>query len=88
MRIDDIIDIGNQLDRIRNRALDLWTWLPSYRKATEHHGDYACEYQPPIDEIMREACEMFAYFRDKGVEMLPCVECPCGEEHDDDGAEE
>lgn len=84
MRIDDIVDLGNKLERIRHSAFDLWTWLPSYRAAEKFHGDYASEFQPPIDEIMHEACEMFSHLRDKKFELPPYEGCPCGEDHKDE----
>tara|TARA_B100001778_G_scaffold334986_1_gene350446 strand:+ start:15299 stop:15571 length:273 start_codon:yes stop_codon:yes gene_type:complete len=79
---DELIRLGEQLGRERDKALQLWTWLPSYEVAKRHHGDYADEFMPSIDEIMSEACKVMA--QAKGYELSEeeqewLAQCPCGE---------
>ena len=53
--VDKLIRFGEELTEMKSSAYDLWTWLPSHREAKKHHGDYACEFTPPIQTVMIEA---------------------------------
>lgn len=48
-------------DALNERALQLWTWLPSYHFAKKAHGDYVDEFQPTLDILMSEACLLLSY---------------------------
>ena len=52
--VDKLIRFGEELAETKSSAYDLWTWLPSHREAKKHHGDYACEFTPPIQTVMIE----------------------------------
>jgi len=62
--IDSFISLGKQLDEQQNAAHDLWTWLPSYKVAQKHHGDYASNFVPSIKDIIVEASMVMARMRD------------------------
>ncbi len=57
MNIHDIIRLGTTLQETEDAAHDLWTHLPSYKIAVKYHDDYAMEFRPSADVVMREACE-------------------------------
>lgn len=63
---DEIVRWAGELSAQSNAAYDLWTWLPSYRVATTHHGDRASAFRPPISEVMSEAAMYFAHMKAKG----------------------
>lgn len=50
-----IKELARQFDAEDNNAFDLWTWLPSYQDAVNKHGDYACEFQPVLSDLLYEA---------------------------------
>lgn len=82
--IQTIIDLGAELDRQRNAAFDLWSWLPSYKVAIKWHGDIASEYMPSIENILYEACIVMA--QHKGHKLSKedrkfLAQCPCGDNH-------
>lgn len=81
----DIIKFAHELEEQDSAAFDLWVWLPSYKEAEEHHGDYAGEYTPSVSDIMKEASMFIAdklsptnEDREKRGEWY---KCPCGEHH-------
>lgn len=83
-------DLVRRLDADDNAAYELWTWLPSYKVAQKHHGDYASNHQPPAADVMREAAMVFALqARPDSVTPAEQAEwfeqCPCGESHTEDG---
>ena len=83
---DLIISLGNQLSEERNAAHDLWTWLPTYRVAQKHHGDYASEFSPSVRDIMVEAAMYFAHLKRPDVPLTVDEKewferCPCNEDH-------
>ena len=39
--------------------MDLWEWLPSHQHALEAHGEFAVNFCPSPDVVMREAAEAF-----------------------------
>jgi len=88
-RIDNprrvIQELGKELETEDNAAFDLWTWLPSYRAAKQHHGGYATEFLPSVTDIMREAATYIPLMDSDIMEdMMTVVElgkCPCGEDH-------
>lgn len=77
---DDIIRFGRELERERNAAYDMWTWLPSYRAAHKAHGQYAVEHQPPMDDLIKEASMCFSliggYIQGSPGDLM----CPCGDD--------
>ena len=79
----EIVRLAHELEKENNAAFDLWTWLPSHEKATKHHGDYASEFMPSIDEIMKEACDHLNRLK-AGVKKWPPTPCPCGNPHGDE----
>jgi hypothetical protein len=90
---DMIIGLGHELADQRDKAHDLWTWLPSYKVAERHHNDYASEFAPTVADTLTEASLFLAYMRDvnKDVSKVPreftpeelewFTKCPCGEDH-------
>lgn len=85
-----ITALARELENESNAGFDLWTWLPSYRKAQKHHGDYASEHMPTTANIMDEACEYICLLVEgKTPEEIDKMDnewfdCPCGEAHDDE----
>lgn len=83
---------AGELDRESNAASDLWTWLPSYKVAERHHGDYAGEHRPSVAEVMNEAAIYLGHLGFDG-KVLPhrltedeaewLIRCPCGEPHEE-----
>ena len=78
--IDQLISLGADLSRMKDRAFNLWTWLPSCDAAKRNHGDYYSEFIPTMDNIMHEACEVI--FAMKNGQELPAGDCPCDEPHE------
>ena len=79
-----LIRFAKELEEENNAAFDLWTWLPSYKEAKNHHGDYADEFQPPMAEILKEASIYISVKCSPSEEQLKTIEffkCPCGEDH-------
>lgn len=78
------IKLARQLECEANAALDLWTWLPSHKVAKKHHGDYADEFKPSVEDIMREASTVFGdqYSGTNEAVTLFGTDCPCGESHE------
>lgn len=77
---EEIISLGRTLEDYNNASYDLWTWLPSYRKAKECLGDYASNIRPGHAEIMREACSFIADACAPSEERLNShylYQCPC-----------
>lgn len=65
-------------------AYSLWTWLPSYKEASKHHGHHATNFIPSIDEIMTEASMVLAVQQHGGdvhseEERNFWFTCPCDE---------
>ena len=50
-----ICELADEFDAEKNTSFDLWTYLPSYKEAEKHHGEYACEHIPNISDLMHEA---------------------------------
>lgn len=76
----ELIDYAHNLEKSRDAASDLWTWLPSYRKAKKCLGDYVCNVRPNTADIMREACDFIADACNPDSERLGShylYECPC-----------
>lgn len=69
----------------KDAAFQLWTWLPSYKDAQKHHGDYASEFTPCAHDVMIEACMFIAKglnvteqdIKDAGEWFV----CSCGQDH-------
>lgn len=82
--VGQLRSLVRDLDDADNAAFDLWTWLPSYRAAEKHHGDYACEFRPSNADVMIEASQVLGCLKHGKPEPEP--DCPCGEfDGDDDG---
>jgi hypothetical protein len=76
----DLCDFVHQLKNTRDSASDLWTWLPSKRKAEQCLGDYYCNVRPSNSDIMKEACDYIADKCDPSKERLDShylYQCPC-----------
>lgn len=80
-----IISLAHELSEENNAAFDLWTWLPSYREALKHHGDYASEFTPSPTDVMREATMYISHdscpTEEQRKEAQGYYDCPCGEDH-------
>ena len=84
--IEAVISLGHELAEMKNAAHDLWSWLPSHKRAQAAHGDYASNFTPSMRDIMREASEYIAH----GCRPTPeqqthagdLYRCPCGEDHE------
>lgn len=79
---NDIIRFVHELEMQNEAAFNLWTWLPSYKEAEKHHGDYACEFTPSVSDIIKEA----SMFISDGLvantgKHGDWYSCPCGEDH-------
>lgn len=79
----DIIRFAAELAKEEDRALDLWTWLPSYKAAVAAHGDYASEYRPPMGDLLCEATLFISHKLNPTPEQMKeagtFYRCPCGE---------
>jgi hypothetical protein len=53
---NDLIRFAKLLEERQDRALDLWSWLPSCEAAQGCLGDYHHELMPEMATIMGEAC--------------------------------
>lgn len=88
----EIRELARRFDDEDNAAFDLWSWLPTHRRAQKDHGDYAHEYRPPLSIIMEEAAAVFAALRDGPLtpeaeaRILEEFPCQCGESHGEEGA--
>lgn len=49
-----------EVEDAEDASFDLWTWLPSYRKAKGCLGDYAANVRPSPKDVMKEACQYLA----------------------------
>lgn len=58
--LEEIEQIIKEKADNRDAAFQLWTWLPSYKDAQKHHGDYASEFMPSVHDVMIEACMFIA----------------------------
>lgn len=85
---DLIAELARQFAAEDNAAFDLWSWLPSHRRASKAHGDYASEYRPSIASLLYEATLVLSGTSDaKIAEYLDEVGCSCGEVHEDVGVD-
>ena len=90
-----IITFAHELEEQHGAAFDLWTWLPSYKEANLHHGDYACEFQPSLRDVIIEATMYIADLKEllniAPSDVAPLTQmqldqaadfykCPCGEQ--------
>ncbi len=83
----ELIRFGEQLAAENAAAHDLWTWLPSYKVAERHHGDYASEHCPSNRDVMYEAALYLTNTSRCNTEMTTeeqewFTRCPCGEYHE------
>lgn len=85
--IDALISLGRELGETKNAAYDLWTWLPSHKRAVAAHGDYADNYTPSIHDVVREATEFISHdcrpSAEQQTEAGDLYRCPCGDDHGD-----
>lgn len=75
-----LTSLTREFDAEDNAAFDLWTWLPSYKAAQQHHEDHAGDFKPSNADVMIEAAQHFAAI--KNVNNTTACPCPCGEEHE------
>jgi hypothetical protein len=76
----ELLSFAHNIEKSNEAAYDLWTWLPSYRKAKNCLGDYACNVRPNTADIMREACDFIADACNPDAERLAThylYECSC-----------
>lgn len=76
----DLMRFAHELEQNDNAAFDLWTWLPSHKKAEDCLGDYYIEVQPSQNEIMKEARRYIAHGCNPTQEQLDNdyqYQCPC-----------
>jgi hypothetical protein len=86
----DLIRLGEQLAAENNAAHDLWTWLPSYKVAQRHHGNYASNHCPSNEDVMTEATlyiSLCLLQNTPTAHTSPAVrarfeQCPCGDDHE------
>jgi hypothetical protein len=79
--LTELSSFVKQAEDAENASFDLWTWLPSYKRAQECRGDYAVELRPTPEWVMREACELLADRCNPSEEKLAdpfgMYGCPC-----------
>ena len=79
---DPFIQLGEQLATEKNKAFDLWSWLPSAKAAEQSHGEYFSEFTPSVGDILTEAA-MFIQAEcapsAKALAEEPLYRCPCDE---------
>lgn len=73
----DIIQFAHTLERRRDRAYDLWTWLPSCKAAQECLGDYYSEIMPDMEYVMEEACSYISDLKAGRPLGSDIYGCPC-----------
>lgn len=77
----DLLNFANSLEKNRDAASDLWSWLPSYRKAKDCMGDYCFKVMPSIADIMIEATIYISSIKknisDDFTIADPYFQCPC-----------
>ena len=83
---DELIRFGQQLAEENSAAHDLWSWLPSYKVAQKHHGDYGTNAQPSNADVMKEAAMYLGHLKRPETPLTPeeqdwFTRCPCGEDH-------
>ena len=83
---DELIRFGQQLAEENNATHDLWSWLPSYKVAQKHHGDYAANAQPSNADVMKEAAMYLGHLKRPETPLTSeeqdwFTSCPCGEDH-------
>ena len=77
----EIIKLGRILSDCNDAGSDLWSWLPSYRKAKKCLGGYASNVRPCNADVMREACSFIADACNPSEEHMNSYylyQCPCG----------
>ena len=87
-----ICELANEFDAEDNTSFNLWTYLPSYKEAKRHHGDYASAQQPKISDLMYETnlyiIHITRKLADENFELTEeeksWYSCPCGEDHYED----
>jgi len=83
---DVIIELGHQLAEEQNAAADLWTWLPSHRRAQAGHGDQAHEHRPSVCDVIIEASTFLSHRMKptvaQAMEAGEIYQCTCGEHHE------
>lgn len=78
--LSELTHFVHQQERARDRAFDLWTWLPSSKKAQKCLGDYYSEMMPDMAEIMEEATLFIASKCNPEpyeLEENTIYQCPC-----------
>lgn len=78
---DLIKDLAHTFEQEDGCALDLWTWLPSYKIAMKYHKDYATDFRPSIASILEEASLVLAEragYMHSIEEWEEFLQCPCG----------
>lgn len=72
----------------RDKAHDLFTWLPLVHKVKRFHGEYYSEHTLEPAWLMRDACTLIAYLLghedieiNQDMDLDRPFDCPCGELH-------
>ena len=82
-----VMELARTFEDESNAGFDLWTWLPSHKDATKHHGDHADNFKPSTADLLREATIYIQQLRSelgRGApptehEVAEWFDCPCGE---------
>lgn len=83
---ESLIALGEELANEKNKAFELWSWLPSYKAAEAAHGDYAGNHMPSVADILQEAAIFISHglapTAEQVAEAGDFYQCPCGEPHE------
>lgn len=81
----EIKNLATVLEAEEDAAMDLWMWLPSHQHALEAHGEFAVNFCPSPDGVMREATEVLRVLEGSAAGeptgLLSAFGCHC-EHHD------
>jgi hypothetical protein len=77
--LTELSNFVHQLEGTEDAASDLWTWLPSYKKAQDCLGDYAHNVKPLVKDIILEANHFISHKCGPTEEQLKDWQyvCPC-----------
>lgn len=72
-------NLGDEVEKERNAAHDLWSWLPSYHERDRHHPRHPeAVDSPSIHEVLSETLEFLCLLAGSPVQT-GWFACPCGE---------
>ena len=79
---DGLLQMAKYIEDVENSSFDLWTWLPSHKEAEKYHGDYADEFKPEPQYVIKEACAYLSSLKYDTESLY--FKCPCENEHHPD----